>query len=296
MATSHYFIVDDYYFPIYTIKPRKKTEIIQLWHAAGAFKKFGHSIVGKAFGPTNGYLKYINIHSNYTKVIVSSKEVIPFYAEAFQMPSANIYPLGLPRTDYFFDLKSHQQLKNQFYHDYPELKEKKVILYAPTFRSKGQNQNLLDYFIDLNVLRDSLGSDYALLIHLHPYVDKKLHFTAQFDGFVYQMQDNYSIEEILILSDLLITDYSSIIFDFSILNKPIGFYARDLESYTKIRDFYFDYENFVPGPIFKNTMKLTHWIKEENFELEKIQEFRKRFMKDCDGRVSQRVVEQIFNN
>ncbi|MGV3467396.1 MAG: CDP-glycerol glycerophosphotransferase family protein, partial [Heyndrickxia sp.] len=83
MATSRYFIIDDYYFPVYVVKPRKGTEVIQLWHASGALKKFGLSTVGKPFGPSETYLKHVKIHSNYAKVYVSSSEVIPYYSEAF---------------------------------------------------------------------------------------------------------------------------------------------------------------------------------------------------------------------
>ncbi|MFP7298697.1 CDP-glycerol glycerophosphotransferase family protein [Neobacillus niacini] len=289
LATSRYFFIDDYYLPVYLVAPRKGTEIIQLWHAAGAFKKFGHSTVGKPFGPSVEYIKHINIHSNYSKVFVSTDEVIPFYQEAFDMSPKDIYPMGLPRTDYFFETRNHFKVKEKFFNEFPELKTKKLVLYAPTFRGKGS----MDHSLDFNVMKRILGDDYALLVHLHPYMNEDIDNSQ---GFVYHINNKYSIEEILILSDMLITDYSSIIFDYSILSRPIAFYANDLESYTKERDFYYQYEDIVPGPVFDSSVEIAEWIKKGEFDLDSISQFRKRFLPNCDGNVSKRIVKQILSS
>jgi len=203
--------------------------------------------------------------------------------------------LGLPRMDYFFEMDEHQMLKKRFFAEYPELKHKKLILYAPTFRGKAQQTSTFDFSVDFHMLKKSLGDHYAVLVHLHPYMNGKIDQHGEFFRFVYQLGDHYSIEEILILSDLLITDYSSIIFDYSILSRPIAFYAKDLNSYRLERDFYYQYEEFVPGPIFDDSEELALWIIKEEFDFQKIVEFRKRFLPDCDGKVSKRVVQQIIS-
>ncbi|WP_042374871.1 CDP-glycerol glycerophosphotransferase family protein [Neobacillus jeddahensis] len=295
LATSRYFFIDDYFLPVYMINPRSGTEIIQLWHAAGAFKKFGHSTIGKPYGPSLEYLKHIRIHSNYSKAFVSTDEVIPFFEEAFDMPAKNIYPLGLPRTDYFFETENHNKIKEKFLNDFPELENKKLILYAPTFRGKShQHRSSFNYCINFNVMKKVLGDNYAILVHLHPYMTMNIDENQQHAGFVFQIDGKYAIEEILILSDILITDYSSIIFDYSILNRPIGFYVEDLEEYTKERDFYYQFENFVPGPLFASSNKLAQWIKNGEFNLDTVSMFKERFLPRCDGKVSSRVVNQIF--
>jgi CDP-glycerol glycerophosphotransferase (TagB/SpsB family) len=289
LATSRYFFIDDYYLPVYLVNPRKGTDIIQLWHAAGAFKKFGHSTVGKPFGPSVEYIKHINIHSNYNKVFVSTDEVIPFYQEAFGMSPKDIYAMGLPRTDYFFETQKHLMVKNRFFKEFPELKNKKLVLYAPTFRGKGSLNEVLDF----KVLKKILGDEYAVIVHLHPYMSENI---DNIRGFVYHINNKYSIEEILILTDILITDYSSIIFDYSILSRPIAFYAKDLEAYRKERDFYYKYEDIVPGPIFDSTIEIAEWIKKGEFDLESVSLFRERFLPICDGEVSKRIVNQIFSS
>ncbi|GER67123.1 MULTISPECIES: CDP-glycerol glycerophosphotransferase family protein [Heyndrickxia] len=294
IATSAYFIIDDYYFPLYLIKMKRNTKVIQLWHAAGAFKKFGYSIVGKAFGPSEAYTKHIPVHSNYSKVVVSSSEVIPFYAEAFRMSAENIVPLGLPRTDILFQKKNGLRAKQKLLSRYPELRGKKLVLFAPTFRGKSHGETEYSPYPRFTVMQKVLGADYALIVKLHPYVTSKIEAGPELKGFLYQLDEDFTTEEILFTADLLITDYSSIIFDYSLLNRPIAFYAKDIEDYIKERDFYYDYGTFVPGPIFDRTDKLAQWIKNGNYDLEKVRQFARRFFDDFDGQASKRIVDTLI--
>lgn len=296
LATSRFFIIDDYYFPVYAVRPRKGTDIVQLWHAAGAFKKFGLSTVNKSFGPSADYLKHIKVHSNYSKAFVSSTEVVPFYAEAFDMPKERIVPLGVPRTDYFFDTVAHQQLRESFYKKYPKLKGKKLILYAPTFRGKSHYQDGFDLPLDIKTMNDTLGAEYALLIHLHPYMQGDVEIPEGAHEFACHIHNSFDIQELLVLSDLLLTDYSSVIFDYSLLCRPIAFIATDLEEYKQERDFYFPFESFIPGPFFTKTVELAGWIREGQFDDERVIAFRNRFFDFHDGRSSYRIVKHLIGN
>lgn len=295
LATSRYFFIDDYYFPAYVIKPRQRTEIVQLWHAAGAFKKFGYSTVDKEFGPSDHYLKHVKIHSNYSKAMVSSSEVIPYFAEAFNMPSEDILPLGVPRTDYFLWDDEHRRVKKQFYQQYPELSGKKLILYAPTFRGKSHGQETFRTPLDVARLANSLGQDYALLIHVHPYMENSVKVEKPTEGFAYHMSGQFNIQELMVLSDMLITDYSSVVFDFSLLTRPIAFFADDLGEYMKERDFYYDFQSFIPGPFFTNSVSLASWIKNGVFDRKAVVDFRDRFFDYIDGNSSQRIIDYFFN-
>ncbi|RFU66844.1 CDP-glycerol glycerophosphotransferase family protein [Bacillus sp. V59.32b] len=294
MATSKYFIIDDYYFPVYVITPREGTEVIQLWHAAGAFKKFGLSTIGKEFGPSDIYLKHVKVHSNYARVYVSSTDVIPYYSEAFGMPEERIFPLGLPRTDYFFDKHEIQKAEETFYQKYPQLIDKKLILYAPTFRGRSHYQTDFESPIDFAYMKDELGSDYALIVHLHPYMSFGLNVSQQLSDFVYHIQSDFNIEQLLVLSDILITDYSSVIFDYSLLERPIAFFSYDLEEYIRERDFYIDYQSEVPGPIFTDTVEMSKWIREGDFELNSVLRFKKRFFDYTGGKASTRIVDHLL--
>lgn len=294
LATSRYFIIDDYYMPIYMIKLRKQVEIIQLWHSAGALKKFGRSIVDKPFGPSKNYLKHINIHGNYSKAYVSSREVIPYFAEAFGMPEHRIRPLGVPRTDFFLTANK-EALQFRFRELFPEHADKKLLLYAPTFRGKSHYQGDFALPFHLPLMKERLGDKYVLLVHLHPYMQGKILLEdAMDDDFVIHIRNKFTIQELLVLTELLITDYSSVFFDFSLLNKPMVFYPYDLEEYRKDRDFYYLYEAIIPGPQVKNTNDLITLILQGEFSQEKIAYFRDRFFDYRDGKSSERIVEDII--
>lgn len=295
LATSKFFIIDDYYFSVYAIHPRQGTEIIQLWHACGAFKKFGMSTVGKAFGPSEDYLNIVPVHTNYSRVYVSSSEIIPFYAEAFNMNQDQIYSLGIPRTDYFFDSIQQKDPIDRLHETYPLLKGKKIILYAPTFRGESYQQEMFTSPIDFKLLEESLSEEYRILVHLHPYMTS-FQVEKDLQEFVIHIKNDYTIEELLLLTDVLITDYSSIIFDYSLLSKPIAFFAHDLEEYIQERDFYYDYQTFVPGPIFTKTDELRNWLLNGNFDLDKIIAFKNRFFDYTDGKATQRIVSHLLND
>ena len=296
LATSRFFIVDDFYFPIYVVKPRMGSEFVQLWHAAGAFKKFGWSTIGKEFGPSEDYLKTVKVHSNYSRVYVSSEKIIPAYAEAFNMSEENIYPLGVPRTDYFYQHDEHKQLKIRFYQQYPQLLGKKILLYAPTFRGKSHYQEEFVIPMDLDLMRRRLGDEYALIIHLHPYMKLHLSGIEQYSDFILHINKGYNIQELLVLADILITDYSSVIFDYSLLKRPIAFIANDLEEYLKERDFYYPYLDFIPGPFFTETTPLINWVNKKGYNMARIEEFQQEFFDYADGKASERIVKHLLAN
>jgi CDP-ribitol ribitolphosphotransferase len=100
LAAARAFVVDDYFFPMYVITPRPGTVRLQVWHAAGAFKKFGYSVLDRSFGADEAFVEKVAIHANYSLALVSSMSVAPHYAEAFGQPIGTFSSrYGLPRTD-----------------------------------------------------------------------------------------------------------------------------------------------------------------------------------------------------
>ena len=141
MAQAHFIILDDFYPIIYPIKIRNGTELIQVWHAIGAFKTVGFSRIGKPGGPNPRSLT----HRNYSAAIVSSESVRKNYAEAFGIPVERIYATGIPRTDVFFDNDYKVNIRKKIYCEYPQLVGKRIVLFAPTFRGNGQNTAYYDF-------------------------------------------------------------------------------------------------------------------------------------------------------
>ncbi|MGL5414470.1 MAG: CDP-glycerol glycerophosphotransferase family protein [Clostridium sp.] len=292
LGTSKVFIIDDFYLPVYVMdRLREDTRVIQVWHACGAFKKFGFSIVDKTFGANKSYVEDIKIHSNYSNVIVTSKEVVKHYGNAFNMEPKDIMPIGVPRTDIFFNDKKIEKVKEKLYKMYPKIKGKKIILYAPTFRGTNQKNAKGSIRFDINKVLENLGEDYILALKMHPFVSERFDNLGES---VIDMSDYKFINDILCITDTLITDYSSIIFEFALLERKIIMYADDLEGYIDERDFYYDYESFVPGEIVKNTDGLIKALNNEK-NIAKIKEFKNKFFDEADGKASERFVDILVD-
>lgn len=288
LATSKYVFLDDNFFPMAFMNFNSKSTVVQLWHAPGAFKKFGASS-----GDENEVKMLKKISNKTDYLIVSSDCIIDSYSEAFQINKDKTKPLGLPRSDYFFENNNVDNLRQDFDNKYPQAKGKKLVLYAPTFRDNDKYNNVLD-FLNLDDFNSELGEDYILLLRLHPkkflpITDSNLNY-IDCTGFK-------NSEELLLISDILITDYSSIMIEFAILNKPIIFFTFDYDDYmSKDRGFYFDFKNTVPGVIVDNSKDLINSIKNEDFNKDKIQPFLETQFNELNGQASKRVVDFLLNN
>ncbi|RYL99220.1 hypothetical protein EWH99_12805 [Sporolactobacillus sp. THM7-7] len=290
LATSAYIIVDDFCPVIYPLRFRKEQKVIQAWHAIGAFKKMGFSRVGKAGGP----IAHSITHRNYTDAIVSSPSIKKNYAEAFRMDEKKIHVIGAPRTDVFFDRAHIDRVRRAFFGKHPDFLGKKIVLFAPTFRGKGQKAAYYDFsWIDFDRLEARLGEDYRVIIKCHPFVPK---LPAKFQNscFYTDLSAVREINDLLFIADLLITDYSSVIFEYALLRKPIVYFVPDLEAYRKTRDFYYPFNKYVYGPTTANTEQLAEAIVHAGVDEERLDTFIRFFCSACDGRQSEKFVKALM--
>lgn len=272
---------------------RKQTRLIQIWHACGAFKKWGFSVANKSFGEDADELKRYSGHKNYTLVPVSGEKVVWAYEEAFGLEAHKnlVVPMGVSRTDVYFDKEKIKFAKDKI-REFVGF-EKRIILYAPTFRGDIKGASYPEGF-DIEKFCDKLGDSCVLLIKNHPFVKNKYKIPEKFSSVCYEIVDEYSMEELLMSADVCVTDYSSIVFEYSLLKKPILFYAYDLDAYYDERGFYYSYEEFVPGPIVKTMEELIEQINNvEQIELSKVEKFAKAYMSGCDGHSTERLVSYI---
>src|SRR5699024_7950338 len=161
-----------------------------------------------------------------------------------------------PRNDIFFNHDQEKyvsKIKNKL--QLP--KDKKVILYAPTFRDDQTSKNnkfLFDINLDLHQMQERLGNDYILLLRMHVVISNKIKIDPYLQNFVKNVSNYPDIQELSLMADVLITDYSSIMFDFANTKKPIVFYTYDFDNYrNNLRGFYMDFENEAPGPFVYDT-------------------------------------------
>ncbi len=285
LATSKYVFLNDNFMPMGKLRFSEEAVITQLWHGEGAFKKFGLHIPQ----PEDLRRREIAANEKLTYVVCSGEGVKKIYSEAFGVNEEKVLALGAPRLDYLTYTENKAKAKEKIHTLYPEAKGKKTVLYAPTFRDDAErDKKLLDSFNEERLLAE-LGEEYFLFVRLHPQVHTAhIDFTKAADVTEYD-----DVRELVLASDVLITDYSSICMDFSFLDKKTVFYCPDIEWYRKRRDFYFDYEAFVPGEICKDFNKLSEAIKAPFCE-ERNTRFKEMNFSFFDSDNTKRVVENII--
>ncbi len=293
LAASRLFVVDDYFLPIYAITPRAGTQRVQVWHASGAFKRFGYSVLDKSFGQTDGDVAAFPIHTHYDRCLVSSMRFAPAYAEAFNQPIERFdSSLGIPRTDTLLGDRRHAS-EAAVRRRYPGIAGKRVVLYAPTFRGDSATVARQPIDLDLRLLHGSIGEDHVILLRQHPFVRAANPTPADLAGFVIDASDHPDIHELMLVSDVLVTDYSSAIYEYSLLGRPMAFFAPDLADYERERGFYFDYRSGVPGPVFETTADLAAWLRAGAGDLARVERFRAESFDVADGHATERFVDRV---
>jgi CDP-ribitol ribitolphosphotransferase len=295
LASARAFVVDDYFFPMYVVRPRPGTVRVQVWHAAGAFKKFGYSVLDKAFGADEAFVRRVAIHSNYSVALVSSMAVAHHYAEAFGQPMtifASRY--GIPRTDLFVDVARQERALARIRDRYGLPDGRRIVLYAPTFRGDTVNVARYDDLLDLRVMHEVLGDDHAILLRLHPFVRRALDVPPDLAAFAIDASDDPDVNELMLVSDILVTDYSSAVYEFALLGRPIAFLAPDDDAYRRERGFYLDFPADMPGPSFATTRELALAIRAGAFDLARVRAFAAASFDVVDGHATARLVDEVL--
>ena len=298
IATAKYVFMDEATNINGCFEMRPETTVTQLWHGCGAFKKFGFSTADAIFGASRKDMENYPFNRNYTHVTVSSPDVIWAYEQAMRYTheSGVVKALGSSRTDIFYDEEFIKSAYDELYEKFPAAKGKKVILYAPTFRgrvAKAKSPNVLK----LREMYEAFGEEYVVIMKHHPLVRKRPKIPAELiDSFAVDFTTDMSIETLLCVSDICISDYSSLVFEYSLFERPMIFLAHDLDEFFDWRGFYYDYDELTPGPVVKTTQEVIDYISDIDnlFDKEAVQNFRNKFMCSCDGHATERIISTVF--
>ncbi|EAD3383158.1 glycosyl transferase family 2, partial [Listeria monocytogenes] len=206
-----------------------------------------------------------------------------------------IEAFGLPRLWKLFDQDYKEFRLDYFQKMYPLLKGKKVITYAPTFRGNSEERKAFQLELNLRKMKEELGKEYVVVIKLHPLVSVETQVPEDLADFVLDFS-GIEMNDVLIVTDILITDYSSVIYDYSILNRPIIFYAYDLEAYSLERNFYHDYLEFVPGPVVATTEEAIKLIQTNQMITGKLQDFAEKAFEYHDGDAAARIIDYVMQD
>jgi CDP-ribitol ribitolphosphotransferase len=220
-------VIDNAWLPAHVTTPRAGCSVIQVWHAEGAYKRFGHATRGASSG-ADGALHEL-IHSGYSYALVSSESVRPAYAEAFRMPLHHVHAVGPLRGAWLADPATVSSRKRALLADYPELSGKRVLLYAPTFRGRGA-QRETQLTISPDAIAAALPSDWIVAVKAHPLVPITAQTTS---GRCVTLDAATPIDELFPIADALFTDYSSSIFLWSLLERPLLLAVADADAYAQ---------------------------------------------------------------
>ena len=279
-ATAEYVFICDYFLPVASCRKRQETKVVQLWHSCGLMKKIAFDASDDIPENYRG-----NMFGNYSYLTMSAEICVPVHARALHLPQERIFATGISRTDYYFDEAWNRRCRENFYRRYPRAAGKKIALWAPTFRGNAAMPRL-EGLSEVQCAARELENEWYFVIKAHPHID------------AHGMVSNCTIptEELFAAADVLITDYSSVLFDYLIYRKPAVLFAPDLAQYETGRGFYIDYDR-VPYPHTTTAEELAEavrscgsWNEEHRAETE---QFRQIYTGACDGAATQRILQLI---
>lgn len=276
-AVARGVIICNYFLPVNSCRKRRGTRVVQLWHSCGAFKKFGYSTpvdISKHFKGS--------VSRNIDLVTVSSPACVPVFEEAFRLKKGVARAVGVCRTDVFFDKNYEADCRRELYERHPELRGKRLILYLPTFRGDASDA----YSVGAERLawvRACLGDGFKIIERMHPRTGGRTELS------------DIPTNRLLPCADMLITDYSSVIFEYALLKRPMVLWCPDLEEYTAARDFYLDIKREVPAPVVTDGKMLTAAVLGElaRTDFSRFDEFNKKYTSSCDGGATKRVADMF---
>lgn len=303
LAKAKYWIFNSNTRPF--LKPREGQVFVQTWHGT-PLKKIGCDVEKTG----NAMTKFSKINQIYTEeskkisyMISPSDYCTEKFISAFKMKAVNkedrVLTTGYPRNDFLFKKSEEDGIKIKKELNIPE--NKKVILYAPTFRdnkySAAAGFELANY-IDFHIAKKILGEEYVILFRAHYFISQRLD-VSEYEGFVYDVSKVEDINTLYVISDMLVTDYSSVFFDYANLKRPIIFFMADYSEYkNNLRDFYFDIEQ-LPGPVVRRQEQLFDYIKKfsKNFAVdEQYKEFNRKYNYLDGPYTSKKVLDMIIEN
>lgn len=283
LLTSKVIVTDDYVRYLSEIKLRKNQKVFQIWHACGAFKKFGLDAPIKVTQEVERAT-----HSQYSAVAVTAEPCRKFYAGAFGISEETCIAVGLPRTDRLFT--DAKKMRENILSQYSQLSDKHIYLYCPTFREIDGQRIEYNPDIDWQKLSGELSEDEIFVIRRHPHMNYDL-IKGEYDNII-DLSDASTLD-LTAACDVMITDYSSVVYDACLLDVPTVFYCPDYKEYE--RGFYLKFPDDLPGELITESEKLLSAIRQtkENPPVSRIEKFRNEQTAACDGKATERTVAII---
>jgi CDP-glycerol glycerophosphotransferase len=294
LATARYLVYNDH-FPDWFVR-RPDQVCVQTWHGT-PLKRLGFDVTGRR-NAGNRFTRWAKQVPNWQYVVSPNRFSTPILRRAYAI-EGEMMETGYPRNDILAGADRDARSR--------ELRERlgiadglRTVLYAPTYRDHvfdRRGRYRLELALDIERLRDALGDDTVILFRKHHYIADAV--PADSNGFVRDVSAFPDGNELLLAADVLVTDYSSMMFDYANTGRPMLFFAYDLDAYgDDIRGFYVDYADTVPGPIVRTTDELAGALQDIDAvraeHAARYEQFVAKFCELDDGHAAARVVDRVF--
>lgn len=269
IATSKVVILDTYCIVISLLKHRKDLQIIQIWHSMGSMKKFGYTALDTQEGVPARTARLLHMHENYTCVLASSPAYSRDLAAGFNCDEKIVRIMPLPRTDLLRSNNYRKKKRTEILEAYPFLRGKRVILYCPTFRKCEDDMRPA-----VNQLANALNKQEEVLV-IKPHPLSKI----SVDGSHVLCGTKFSTFDMLFAADIVISDYSCIVYEAAFMGIPVYFYNFDMDKYLKERGLAIDYYKEIPGPASADPYVLMNAVHSQKYDMEQLKAFSEKYIK-----------------
>lgn len=284
IASSRIVVLDTYCIVISLLKHKKSLKVIQMWHSMGTMKKFGYSALDTSEGTRKSIACFMHMHENYSYILASSPAYKKDLASGFNYNENAIEIFPLPRVDLLLDDNYKIKKQEEILKAYPELNKNTVVVYCPTFR---KNEKEMQKAVD--DLCNALQPNQILVLKLHPLSKVKVK-----NSNVLLLVEEFTSFEMLFLADVVISDYSCIVYEAALLNIPLYFYNFDMQKYIGLRGLAIDYEKELPGIISKNALTITNAINNIPYDMDKLKKFCDKYVV-VNGKASDNLAQFILD-
>lgn len=290
LSRSGIIFADDHVPTLDWLQLKSDTLLIQTWHAGAGFKSSGYSRFGNPGGPAP-----VSAHRQYTYGLCGSRKIAHFFSEVWGIDTERVLNTGMPRMDEYQDPEYRQKTTQALYERYPLCRDKQVILFAPTYRGMNVADACYPYeLIDWERLDAVTGDHAVVLFRMHPWVNKPISIPERYAGKFIDVADYPGINDLFYITDLLITDYSSNIYEYSLMRRPMLFYAFDEIQYSFSRGFHRPYRESAPGKVCTTFAELCDAIAAQDYEAEKVEAYVTHHFDHFDSGACDRVIDWLI--
>ncbi len=296
IATAQFIFVSTQFDFVSMMTFRPQTKVVMTWMNAFSYNSFGLQLDVNDEIPNERPLQEAKFKNQQLLIPVGSEELVDSFKQAFDADDSQVLPIGSCITDALFDEEAKKEAYEHLWELFPQAKGKKIIYYAPQNRKRGSGCRVAEY-LNVSMMREKLGDEYVLLVYYRvSTVDRKYYVSKENQDFVMNMTGLMALREMLLVTDIFVGDYKNVLFEATLLNKPIFLTADDCAVYAETKQMQYEYEEITVGTTISDSNDLIRKIDHiDTYNYEPMNQFREKYLNKCDGKTAERLFEYLLD-